>query len=289
MCGGGGGGGLGSIVKIAAIVVAIVAPEVIPAIGEAFGAAAGSAEAAAVGSAVISGGTAAVEGKSPEQILAAAAGGAIGSVAGGMAGEAAGGGIPGTIASGATKGAIGAALGGGDIGKAALTGGATAGISAGIKDITSTPGTAETVGTPTPGAPAPTQPGSEFGDFPAYSETGEPLTAEQTAKKYADLYPEGRLPSEGETVAYKPGEKGVSVPSSVLAQVFNLGMRSPGAGPTGTAPVAPGSTTAQFGGGAGSPSAALGGGDVEAPETGGKRRNVWNVASLRNLQEGLGV
>lgn len=278
------------LLTVGAIAVAFMFPQLSGFIGEAIGfGAATSASAIAAGNAVLAGGMAAVQGKSTSDILEAAAIGGVGSLAGGAASSAVGGGVPGAIASGATQGAIGAVAKGGDVKEAATTGGVTAGISSGIKSATATPGTAETVGTPTPGAPAPAAPGQEAGDFPAYSETGEPLTAEQTATKYADLYPEGRLPSEGESVAYSPGEKGVSVPSSVLAQIFNLGMRTPGAAPAGSAPTAPGSTSAQFGGGAGSAVEAIGGGDVESPESGGKRRNVWNVASLRNLQEGLGV
>jgi len=294
MCGGGGGGGfgLGSIVKIAAIVVAIVAPEVIPAIGEAFGAAAGSAEAAAVGSAVISGGTAAVEGKSPEQILASAAGGAIGSVAGGAAGEAAGGGIPGTIASGATKGAIGAALTGGDIGRAALTGGAAAGLTSGIKDFTATPGTAENIPGPATIEQPPVAPRQEPGDFAVYDQSGKALTPEQIASQYPDLYPGGEPPKAGEMTEYKPGSKGITLPSSLLARAFNIGLETPTKQVSGGYGSSPGATTGLFGGEGVSvtaPGRAMGGGDVESPKTGGKRRNVWNVASLRNLQEGLGV
>jgi hypothetical protein len=278
------------LLGIGSIAVAFMFPQLSGFIGEAIGfGAATSASAIAAGNAVLAGGMAAVQGKSTSDILEAAAIGGVGSLAGGAASSAVGGGVLGAIASGATQGAISAAAKGGDVKEAAVTGGATAGISSGIKSATATPGTAETVGTPTPGAPPPAAPGSEPGDFPAYSETGEPLTGEQTAKKYADLYPEGRLPSEGENVAYTPGDKGVSVPSSFLAQVLNLGMRQPGTSPAAGASYAPGSTTAQFGGGAGSPTEALGGGDVESPESGGKRRNVWNVASLRNLQEGLGV
>lgn len=278
------------LLTVGSIAVAFMFPQLSGFIGEAIGfGAASSAAAMAAGNAVMAGGMAAVQGKSVNDILESAAIGGVGSAAGGAVAGAAGGGVPGAIASGATQGAIGALAKGGDVKEAAVTGGATAGISSGIKSATATPGTAETVGTPTPGAPAPAAPGQEAGDFPAYSETGEPLTAEQTATKYADLYPEGRLPSEGESVAYSPGDKGISVPSSILSQIFNLGMRTPGAAPAGSAPTAPGSTSAQFGGGAGSAAEAIGGGDVESPESGGKRRNVWNVASLRNLQEGLGV
>ena len=278
------------LLTVGSIAVAFMFPQLAGFIGEAIGfGAASSAAAMAAGNAVMAGGMAAVQGKSVNDILESAAIGGVGAVAGGAAAGAAGGGVPGAIASGATQGAIGAVVRGGDVKEAATTGGVTAGISSGIKSATATPGTAETVGTPTPGAPAPAAPGQEAGDFPAYSETGEPLTAEQTATKYADLYPEGRLPSEGESVAYSPGDKGISVPSSILSQIFNLGMRTPGAAPAGGAPTAPGSTSAQFGGGAGSAAEAIGGGDVESPESGGKRRNVWNVASLRNLQEGLGV
>lgn len=278
------------ILPIASIAVAIAFPELAGFIGEAMGAgAATSATAIAAGNAVISGGMAAIQGKSFNDILEAAAIGGVGSLAGGAASSAVGGGTLGAAASGATQGAIGAVAKGEDVSKAAATGGATAGITAGIKGATATPGQAETVGTPTPGAPPPAAPGQEPGDFPAYNESGQPLTAEETAKKYADLYPEGRLPVEGESVAYNQGDKGINVPSRFLSQVLNLGMKTPGAGPTGSAPMGQGGTTAQSVGSAGSATEALGGGDVEAPETGGKRRNVWNVASLRNLQEGLGV
>jgi hypothetical protein len=278
------------VLTVAAIAVAIAYPQLAGYIGEAMGAgAAASASAIAVGNAVISGGMAAVQGKSVNDILEAAAIGGVGSAAGGAASAAAGGGVAGAAASGATSAGIGALARGEDVSDAVAKGGTTAAITAGIKGATATPGQAETVGTPTPGAPPPAEPGQEPGDFPAYSESGQPLTAEETAKKYADLYPEGRLPVEGESVAYNQGDKGINVPSRFLSQVLNLGMKTPGAGPTGSAPMVQGGTTAQSVGSAGSATEALGGGDVEAPETGGKRRNVWNVASLRNLQEGLGV
>lgn len=293
MCGGGGGGGgLGSIVQVAVVVVAIVAPEIIPAIGEAFGAAAGSAEAAAVGSAVISGGSAAVQGKSPEQILASAAGGAAGSVLGAEAAEAVGGGIPGSIASGAARGATQAALTGGDIGRAALTGGAAAGLTAGIRDITATPGTAENIPGPATIEEPPVAPGQEPGDFAVYDQSGRALTPEQIAAQYPDLYPGGELPKAGEMTEYKPGSKGITLPSSLLARAFNVGLEAPATRTAGGYGATPGATTGLFGGEGVSvtaPGRALGGGDVESPKTGGKRRNVWNVASLRNLQEGLGV
>jgi len=278
------------VLTVAAIAVAIAFPELAGFIGEAMGAgAAASTAAIAAGNAVIAGGMAAVQGKSFNDIMEAAALAGVGSAAGGAASGAAGGGAAGAAASGATSAGINALAKGEDVSKAVATGGATAAITAGVKGATATPGEAETVGTPTPGAPPPSEPGQEPGDFPAYNESGQPLTAEETAKKYADLYPEGRLPVEGESVAYNQGDKGVNVPSRFLSQVLNLGMKTPGAGPTGSAPMGQGGTTAQSVGSAGSAAEALGGGDVDSPTTGGKRQNVWNRASLRNLEEGLSV
>lgn len=124
-------------------------------------------------------------------------------------------------------------------------------------------------------------------DLPAYDESGTALTPDQVAEKYPDLYPGGKLPQEGEVTKYSPGEPGIKIPGGLLSQIFNLGMKTPGGGGGGPG-YAYGSTAGMFGGST-SPSKAMGEGDIESSKTGGKRRNVWNVASLRNLQEGLGV
>ena len=338
------------VLTVAAIAVAIAFPELSGFIGQAMGAgAAASASAIAAGNAVISGGMAAIQGKSFNDILEAAAIGGVGSAAGGAASGAAGGGVAGAAASGATSAGIGALARGEDVSKAVITGGATAAITAGVKGATATPGQAETTGAAAPTVPAdvyaptgempptipegapPTEqplppeeavkqfpdlypgrkvpePGQEttyfptgeaitaekpvYGqvepqDLPAYDESGTALTPDQVAAKYPDLYPGGKLPQEGEVTKYSPGEPGINIPGGLLSQIFNLGMKTPGGGGGGPG-YAYGSTAGMFGGST-SPSKAMGEGDIESSKTGGKRRNVWNVASLRNLQEGLGV
>ena len=128
-------------------------------------------------------------------------------------------------------------------------------------------------------------------DYPIFDqETGKMLSPDEVAATYPDLYPGGVLPQEGEVTTYTPGTSGVSVSPSVLSQVFNLGMGIPTQKTTFVAPVGRYSPSASaMLGAAASPSRAMGEGDIESSRTGGKRKNVWNIASLRNLQEGLGV
>lgn len=125
------------------------------------------------------------------------------------------------------------------------------------------------------------------GDQPIYDqETGRALSPAEVAAQYPDLYPEGRLPEPGQDTVFTPPQAGVSIPSKTISQLFSLSGGGPaayGAGVLGAA------TPSKEFGLAAAPSRALGQGDVEAPETGKKRRQVWNVASLRNLQDALGI
>lgn len=125
------------------------------------------------------------------------------------------------------------------------------------------------------------------GDQPIYDqETGRALAPAEVAAQYPDLYPEGRLPQPGEDTVFTPPQAGTSIPSKTISQLFSLtggGPAAYGAGVLGAA------TPSKEFGLAAAPSRALGEGDVEAPETGKKRRQVWNVASLRNLQDALGI
>jgi hypothetical protein len=130
--------------------------------------------------------------------------------------------------------------------------------------------------------------------------TGEQLTPEQVAQMFPELYPGGTPPKEGEETVYDRSTGGLSVPSGLLANILGQGMKSPATGDAGTTRYAavPGE-----GGGPGqdmgtvSALSALGGaidpataaGELDTTRTGGKRRKVWNVASLRNLQDALGV
>ena len=315
----------------------------------------------------------AAQGGDLQDILKGGAVGGLSSLAGSTAGELVGGDL-GKVASGAAGAATKAVLTGQDIGKAALLGGASAGASEALKDITSEPGTAVTTSETMPpaiepsaageGAPqelVPTefQPEIEFTptypqtdiqfDEPVRSETGEQLSPQKVAQTYPDLYPGGRvpepseettyfpggeaityerpvrgqldpmdypifspegemlspdevaatypdlypggvLPQEGEVTTYTPGTSGVYVSPSVLSQVFNLGMGIPTQKTTSVAPVGRYSPSASaMLSTAAAPSRAMGEGDIESSRTGGKRKNVWNIASLRNLQEGLGV
>ena len=87
---------------------------------------------------------------------------------------------------------------------------------------------------------------------------------------------------------YTPPESGFNIPGSLLAEIFNLGQsRSQGAAPDPTA----GRTSSLMSGlgVAASPDKATGVGELESTRTGKKRKNVWNVASLKNLQDALGV
>lgn len=87
---------------------------------------------------------------------------------------------------------------------------------------------------------------------------------------------------------YTPPESGFNIPGSLLAEIFNLGQsRSQGAAPDPTA----GRTSSLMSGMgvAASPDKATGVGELESTRTGKKRKNVWNVASLKNLQDALGV
>ena len=122
---------LKKIAPVVAVVVAIVAPTLLPEIGAALGAS--STTATAVGAAVVSGGTTAVAGGTPEEILKSAAAGGLGTYAGGAASGA----VKGAQQAGTLSGAVGgssvlpAAAGGaaqagtgtlvytGDVGKAA--------------------------------------------------------------------------------------------------------------------------------------------------------------------------
>ena len=87
---------------------------------------------------------------------------------------------------------------------------------------------------------------------------------------------------------YTPPESGFNIPGSLLAEIFNLGQsRSQGQAPDPTA----GRTSSLMSGlgVAASPDKATGVGELESTRTGKKRKNVWNVASLKNLQDALGV
>jgi len=87
---------------------------------------------------------------------------------------------------------------------------------------------------------------------------------------------------------YTLPESGFNIPGSLLAEIFNLGQsRSQGQAPDPTA----GRTSSLMSGlgVAASPDKATGVGELESTRTGKKRKNVWNVASLKNLQDALGV
>lgn len=130
---------------IVAVVVAIVQPQLIPAIGKALGATSVAAQTA-LGSAAISGGTTALAGGSPEEILKSAAAGGAGGYAGVTAGEAVraaqaagtvgGGTVLPAAASGAAGSGAGTLVATGDVGKA-LGAAALGGVAGGGGELAS--------------------------------------------------------------------------------------------------------------------------------------------------------
>jgi hypothetical protein len=130
---------------IVAVVVAVVAPQLAPAIGKALGATSVAAQTA-IGSAAISGGTTALAGGTPAEILKSAAAGGAGGFAGVSAGEAvkaaqvAGKVGAGTVlpaaASGAASSGAGTLVYTGDVGKA-LQAGALGGVAGGAGEFAS--------------------------------------------------------------------------------------------------------------------------------------------------------
>lgn len=281
------------ILPIASIAVAFAFPELAGYIGESLGfGEAASAEAIAAGNAAMKSGIAAVQGKSIQDIIKAGAVGAIAGEAGREASAAAGGGAAGAAVGGAASGATSAALTGGDILGAAKQGAAVGGISGTVKDITTTPGQVDTTSTrevpsvgPVPEvAPQPATPPTQIepGQELLYDPSGKPLSAEEVAAKNPDLYPGGNVPKAGEETTYTPSKPGVSGAGSFLSQILSLGGAPGGApykGDTGRE-----SALLSGLGVSTSPSAALGG-DIESTRTGGKRKDVWNVASLKNIEQ----
>lgn len=281
------------ILPIASIAVAFAFPELAGYIGESLGfGEATSAGAIAAGNAAMKSGIAAVQGKSIEDIIKAGAVGAIAGEAGREAAAAAGGGAAGAAVGGAASGATSAALTGGDVLGAAKKGAGIGAISDVVKDVTATPSKTEiTTPTevpsagPTPEAapqpakqPTQIEPGQEL----LYDASGKPLSSEEIAAKYPDLYPGGKAPEVGEETTYTPSKSGVSGAGSFLSQILSLG------GAPGGAPYT-GDTSRQSAllsglGVSTSPSAALGG-DIESTRSGGKRKDVWNVASLKNIEQ----
>jgi hypothetical protein len=152
--------------------------------------------------------------------------------------------------------------------------------------------------------------GSEGGGYPgAEYQEPEPTGATAETPALGDVYgypdqvtqpadlPGGDVEVQAPDLApleYEAPEPGVKIPESLLSQVFRLGTATPTGSLGGTAgratpqtfnvsdvAIAPGLAT--------SPDQAVGAGELESTATGKKRKNVWNVASLKNLQDALGV
>jgi hypothetical protein len=233
------------------------------------------------------------------------------------------------IGAGALKGATTGAIGGGvsqasqaagiptniaqyttPVLTAALTGGdpLSAALQQGIRGATAEPGTQYRTSTEGYGSPdyaysARLEGGPELQGFDQSlydPTTGEQLTPEQVAERFPELYPGGTLPKEGQETVYGRSEGGLNVPSGLLANILGSGMRSPSTGDAGTTRYAavpsetggPGqdmATVSALAGLGGSIDPATAAGELDTTRTGGKRRKVWNVASLRNLQDALGV
>ena len=194
---------------------------------------------------------------------------------------------------------------------AALTGGnpLVAALQQGIRGATAAPGTEYRPAAAGYGSPdyayeaglSTTGADLQGFDQPLYDPTtGEQLTPEQIAERFPELYPGGVPPKEGQETSYGPSIGGLNVPSGLLANILGQGMRSPSTGDAGTTRYAavpseaggPGqdmATVSALAGLGGSIDPATAAGELDTTRTGGKRRKVWNVASLRNLQDALGV
>lgn len=175
-------------------------------------------------------------------------------------------------------------------GTAALTGGnpLLAGLSGLSPALTSTSGeiTGPMAETPVMGSEGGGYPGAEFDaeQAPQEAEFGAEITAPETPQ----------MPP----LEYTAPETGVKIPEKLLATALGIGQQRV---PTGTAASPTGTQTQRLGspeigasslaalGRATSPDQAVGAGELESTRTGKKRRNVWNVASLKNLQDALGV
>lgn len=205
---------------------------------------------------------------------------------------------------------------------AALTGGnpLIAALQQGIRGATAEPGTqyrTSGAGYGSPDYSYEAQLQTDYPDLPDFDQplydltTGEQLTPEQVAEQFPELYPGGNVPEEGQETVYGRSEGGLNVPSGLLANILGSGMRSPSTGSAidmaspstrdaGTTRYAavpsegggPGqdmATVSALSGLGGSIDPATAAGELDTTRTGGKRRKVWNVASLRNLQDALGV
>ena len=124
---------------------------------------------------------------------------------------------------------------------------------------------------------------------PDQTKTGEVPTDFNGNEEGTDYsIPDDQVIGPSGELDYTPPESGFNIPGSLLAEIFNLGQsRSQGAAPDPTA----GRTSSLMSGlgVAASPDKATGVGELESTRTGKKRKNVWNVASLKNLQDALGV
>ena len=175
------------IAPIVTIAIIVFAPEIALTVGESLGFS--GAAATTAGNAVISAGTTAASGGSPEEIAKAAVLNAAGSTVGGAVSEAAGGGVAGGAAGGAAKGATQALLTGQDPLKSAAVGGVSGGV-----------GTAVRQGL-TPDIPLPS--GSTADTGQGFDYVGG-MTPEQVAAANPDLYPGGTLPQAGTETVFAP-------------------------------------------------------------------------------------
>jgi hypothetical protein len=118
------------------------------------------------------------------------------------------------------------------------------------------------------------------------TDTGTDFSGNEEGTDYS--IPDDQVIGPSGELDYTPPESGLNIPGSLLAEIFNLGQsRSQGQAPDPTA----GRTSSLMSGlgVAASPDKATGVGELESTRTGKKRKNVWNVASLKNLQDALGV
>jgi hypothetical protein len=201
----------------------------------------------------------------------------------------------------------------------ALTGGnpLLAALSAATPALTSTGGeiTGPMAETPVVGSEGGGYPGAEI-DFeatqpesPVSTAGGSQFDVLPSAQEPEGFYPGTQfdtLPQDQEPVSeapdlppleYTPEEPGVKIPQNILAKILGIDKQQPIA-PTSPAPAGQtrtlsspemGTTTSPGFGLAASPDQAIGAGELEPTRTGKKRRKVWNVASLKNLQDALGV
>ena len=285
------------------IIVAVAAPELAVAMGV----------PTPVATAAISATTTAVQGGDFGDIIKSATAAGVGSYVGGVVGKSAtdyaaanipsvSANIVGKVAGGAAGAATGGLIATGDVGTAlkyGVLGGASAGaleagkaLVSGAATGTTTPGVADTSGTPAAGTSVPTSPYGTTELVSATSPFGTTGTINQPSFSYpGSTYTPTFWESDTGKALAKAGESVASTGTrSQLADL--LGLTPSYSGGTTSSTATPGSTIASTGQGSYSPGTAalgqalrvdpgatLGGGDQKAPQ------NVWNLASLRVKDE----